>query len=134
MRKLSIFVLLLALSCKDKPTEPPPPPTPDMVGIWQGSGTKNGIAYTITVNLTEANKVVSGSGNIKTIFTTINFTVVGANVYPDVAFTFANADSTLTGAFAGVFNDTDDNIVDGAASVPAFSIVDEPLTIKRIGK
>jgi hypothetical protein len=138
MKRTIIFLLLtgIALSaCRKKPTEPPPP-SPTINGTWQGSGTKivNGIRidYTITADLAQQDTTITGTGNIATIFLTVPFTVSGKNIYPNVSLFMANTDSTFTGTYIGAFMKGDDNTIDGAATVPAFQIVGEPLTIKRI--
>lgn len=119
-------------ACHKKPTEPPPPPpSPTMNGTWQGSGMKSGIAYTITTDLAQQDSTVIGTGNIATIFLTVPFTVSGKNVYPNVSLSMANADSTFTGTYIGAFSVSDDNTIDGEATVPAFQIIVEPLQIKR---
>lgn len=132
MKKIIMFALIILSACVKEPTKPePPPPSPTMNGTWEGKGTKNNIDYTITVTFTQTDTIVTGSGNLAALFLTIPFNAVGSNVYPRTAFTFANLDSTLTGNFSGVFDSTDNNKVVGAATVPSFQIVNEPLTIIR---
>jgi len=134
-KKTYIIFIAIALlfSCKDKPTEPPEP-TPNITGKWQGSGTKSGISYTVTVDLVQSDgdTVVSGSGEISALIIKVPFTVSGGNVYPDVRLTFTNPDPNFgTGTYVGKFESGNDNIINGAATVPAFSIVNEPLKMER---
>jgi hypothetical protein len=133
MKKLIFLSLLLALACHKKPTEPPEP-SPVIDGIWQGSGIKSGFQYTITVDLFETNTAVVGMGSIAVLITKVDFTVSGSNVYPKVSLNMANQDSSFTGTFIGEFDSNDNNTINGKASVPAFQIVDEPLSIKRVAQ
>lgn len=128
-----MLAVFLAASCKDKqPT--PPTPMPNITGTWKGSGTKSGIPYTVTMNLTQSvnDTSIIGNGNIAVPLTTIPFSVTGANNYPDVELMFVNPSPNFgTGTYAGRFDPSDDNTINGLATVPAFNISNEPLRIKR---
>jgi len=134
MRYLFLISILLIFSCKDKPIEPPML-KPNVSGTWEGKGSKNGINYTVTVNLsqTEGDTAVIGSGDISALFVKIPFSVAGVNVYPDVRLIFTNPDPNFgTGNYIGKFDSANENKINGAATVPTFGITNEPLNIDRI--
>lgn len=133
MRYLFLIAILLVFSCKDKPTDPPMP-KPNISGLWEGKGSKNGINYTVTVNLSqmEGDTLVTGSGEIAALIVKITFSVAGGNNYPDVRLTFTNPDPNFgTGSYVGKFDASNDNKINGAATVPAFGIANETLNIIR---
>lgn len=134
MRYLFLISILLIFSCKDKPIEPPMP-KPNISGTWEGKGSKSGINYTVTVVLSQAegDTAVIGSGDISALFVKIPFSVAGVNVYPDVRLIFTNPDPNFgTGNYVGKFDSANENKINGAATVPAFGIANEPLNIDRI--
>jgi len=137
MKKIILIVILAAgmiQGCHKNPSEPiPPVSSPTIDGTWQGSGIKNGFQYTITADLFQTDTSVAGSGNIAVLFASVDFTAKGSNIYPKVVLNMANADSSFIGTFDGEFDQQNDNKITGRASVPAFSIVGDSLTIKRIG-
>lgn len=129
-----ISILFLFFACKEKPIDPPPA-KPDISGTWEGKGSKSGINYTVTVTLTQTanDTAVTGSGDITALFIKIPFSVTGGNDYPRVNLTFTNPDPNFgTGKYIGKFNATDDNKIDGFATVPSFGINNEPLNIVRM--
>lgn len=132
---LGTLVLLFAVTaCKKKPTEPPMP-KPNITGTWEGKGTKSGVDYRVVVDLKQddGDTTVTGSGVISALFLVIDFSVKGANVYPDVRLTFTNPSPSFgTGTYAGKFDAANDNAINGAATVPLFGITNEPLMIARI--
>lgn len=109
-------------------------PKPNISGLWEGKGSKNGINYTVTVNLSqmEGDTLVTGSGEIAALIVKITFSVAGGNNYPDVRLTFTNPDPNFgTGSYVGKFDASNDNKINGAATVPAFGIANETLNIIR---
>ena len=130
----AIVFTLAFTSCKAKKPSEPPAPTPSVSGTWQGSGVKSGIKFTVTVNLAQADgdTVITGDGNIAALIVTVPFTVTGGNNYPDVRMTFTSHDPNFgSGIYVGKFDALSDNAINGAATVPAFGITNEPLRIER---
>lgn len=131
-RAIFLAAIILLAACKDKPTQPPP--SPNISGTWKGSGSKSGIAYTVTANLTQADggTDVTGSGEISALLTSITFSVSGYNHYPDIGLTFSNPNPQIgNGTYIGKFSKNDNNTIDGSATVPSFGIVGELLQMKR---
>lgn len=124
---------MIFTACKDKPPTKPSEPMPNISGTWQGTGTKSGITYYISVTLTQAidDTTITGQGVIDALLVKIPFTITGANQYPNVRMTFTNPDPNFgTGSYLGAF-DVSNNVINGVATVPAFAIVNEPLKIER---
>lgn len=91
MRKLSLFLLLLALplvaACDSAdPAPPPPPPPPSLGGSWAGSTTIQGLVFSLSAQLVENNGVVNGNGTL-TYQNPLAVTITGTYNFPSVSMT-----------------------------------------------
>ena len=121
-------------ACAKKPAPPqPPPPSPNVSGDWSGSGFKNNIPYAIAAKLSQADRdtAVSGTGDISALGIIVPFTTSGAVIDYDVRLHMTGTTQPIEGDYVGKFDSLDFNRIIGKASVPAFSLVNEPLTITR---
>lgn len=91
MRKLSLFMLLLALplvtACDSADPEPPPPPGPPALsGQWQGSTTIQGLVFSLNAQLVENSGVVNGNGTLN-FQNPIAVNITGTYNFPSVSMT-----------------------------------------------
>lgn len=124
MRSIRLFpvvaLLLLLGACSDGGTEPRK--NPSLNGTW----TATAGAYTLTLDLAEANTSVTGTGTLAAGGGSIPLDVVGTHTHPSVSMTFSSPGFQNV-TFQGQF--TNDTTIVGVLNGAGFS--DYPLTFTR---
>jgi hypothetical protein len=89
MRVLTMLALAAMVACGDSSG----PETPSMAGTWTAtSQTSNGVQFVIGLNLTQADRAISGSGSLTLPDGTLvsALTVTGTHTYPQVGMTMTS--------------------------------------------